>query len=73
MQEGVSFPRSAEVPVVMLNVSRGRPGIGGIQPGQADYYQVTRRRATATTACPCSPPTHSGGVDLIYEAHVLAD
>jgi 2-oxoglutarate ferredoxin oxidoreductase subunit alpha len=30
------------VPLVVLNVSRGGPGVGGIQPGQADYYQATR-------------------------------
>ena len=42
MQEGMSFLCSAEVPLLALNVSRGGPGIGGIQPGQADYYQVTR-------------------------------
>ena len=35
MQEGLSFMCSAEVPLVILNVSRGGPGIGGIQPGQA--------------------------------------
>lgn len=42
MQEGFSFIASAEVPVVVLNVSRGGPGVGCIQPGQGDYYQATR-------------------------------
>ena len=42
MQEGFSFIASAELPLVAVNVSRGGPGIGGIQPGQADYRQVTR-------------------------------
>jgi len=42
MQEGFSFLCSTEVPLVILNVSRGGPGVGGIQPGQADYYQATR-------------------------------
>lgn len=42
MQEGFSFLCSTEVPLVVLNVSRGGPGVGGIQPGQADYYQATR-------------------------------
>src|SRR5215510_7462771 len=42
MQEGLSFLCSSEVPLVVLNVSRGGPGIGGIQPGQADYLQATR-------------------------------
>lgn len=42
MQEGFSFICSVEVPLVILNVSRGGPGVGSIQPGQADYYQATR-------------------------------
>ena len=42
MQEGISFLCSADVPLVLVNVSRGGPGIGGIQPGQADYFQATR-------------------------------
>ena len=35
MQEGMSFLCSAEVPLLAMNVSRGGPGIGGIQPGHA--------------------------------------
>lgn len=42
MQEGFSFLCSTEIPLVILNVSRGGPGVGSIQPGQADYYQATR-------------------------------
>jgi len=42
MQEGISFLCSADIPLVLINVSRGGPGIGGIQPGQADYFQATR-------------------------------
>lgn len=42
MQEGLSFICSTEIPIVILNVSRGGPGVGSIQPGQADYYQATR-------------------------------
>ena len=42
MQEAFSFACSAQVPFVAISVSRGGPGIGSIQPGQADYYQATR-------------------------------
>jgi len=42
MQEGFSFLCSAEMPCVIINVSRGGPGIGTILPGQADYYQATK-------------------------------
>ena len=40
--EGISFCASARIPIVYANVMRGGPGIGSIQPGQADYNQVTR-------------------------------
>jgi len=42
MQESFSFICSTEIPLVIINVSRGGPGVGTIQPGQADYYQATR-------------------------------
>ncbi|GHU62780.1 3-methyl-2-oxobutanoate dehydrogenase subunit VorB [Clostridia bacterium] len=42
MQEGLSFLCSVELPLVIINASRGGPGIGSIQPGQADYFQATR-------------------------------
>jgi 2-oxoglutarate ferredoxin oxidoreductase subunit alpha len=41
-QEGISYIASAQLPCVIVNISRGGPGLGGIQPAQADYYQVTR-------------------------------
>ncbi len=42
MQESIGLLCSVELPVVIINVMRGGPGIGSIQPGQADYNQVTR-------------------------------
>ncbi len=42
MQESISLMCSVELPLVILNVMRGGPGIGAIQPSQADYTQVTR-------------------------------
>ncbi len=41
-QEGISFIAEAELPCLIVNVSRGGPGLGGIQPAQSDYYQATR-------------------------------
>ncbi len=43
MQEGLSFLCSAEVPAVIMNVSRCGPGIGGIQPGPCDARRRQRR------------------------------
>lgn len=41
-QEGISYLAGAELPCVIINVMRAGPGLGGIQPSQADYYQITR-------------------------------
>jgi len=41
-QEGISFLAEAELPCLIINVSRGGPGLGGIQPSQGDYFQATR-------------------------------
>ena len=41
-QEGISYIASAELPCVIANVVRGGPGLGTIQPSQADYFQATK-------------------------------
>ncbi len=41
-QEGISYIAAAELPCVIVSVMRGGPGLGGIQPSQADYFQATR-------------------------------
>jgi len=41
-QEGVSYAAGADVPLVMVNVNRGGPGLGNIAPAQSDYLQSTR-------------------------------
>lgn len=40
--EGISFISEAELPCLIVNISRGGPGLGGIQPAQSDYWQATR-------------------------------
>lgn len=42
MQEGISYMAGAELPGVFVNVQRGGPGLGTIQPSQSDYFQATR-------------------------------
>lgn len=42
MQEGISYMAGAEVPGLLVNVQRGGPGLGTIQPSQSDYNQATR-------------------------------
>lgn len=40
--EGISYIAGSDVPCVIINVQRGGPGLGSIQPGQADYWQATK-------------------------------
>ncbi len=40
--EGLSYLAGADLPAVVINVQRGGPGLGGIQPSQSDYFQSTR-------------------------------
>ncbi len=42
MQEGVSFAAGAELPMLLVNVMRGGPGLGTIQPSQSDYFQSVK-------------------------------
>ena len=42
MQEGIAYMAGAEIPGVIVNVQRGGPGLGTIQPSQSDYFQATR-------------------------------
>ncbi|GAT63160.1 2-oxoglutarate ferredoxin oxidoreductase subunit alpha [Paludibacter jiangxiensis] len=42
MQEGLSYIAGAELPCVVVNVTRGGPGLGTIQPSQADYFQTVK-------------------------------
>ena len=74
MQEGISFLCSTELPVVLINVSRGGPGIGTIQPGQADYNQATRGGGNGDYhVIVYAPASIQEGVDLIGKAFEMAD
>ena len=42
MAEGISYIAGAELPALIVNVMRGGPGLGTIQPSQADYFQTTK-------------------------------
>lgn len=74
MQEGMSFLASTELPVVILNVSRGGPGIGSIQPGQADYYQATRGGGNGDYhLIVLAPSSIQEAVKMMGEAFDIAD
>ena len=72
--EGVSYMAGADVPGVIINVERGGPGLGGIQPSQSDYFQATRAMGHGDFFMPVlAPSTVQEMADLIYLAFDLAD
>ena len=74
MQEGLGFLCSAETPLVALNVSRGGPGVGGIQPGQADYIQATRGGYNGDAKLLVFAPAGiQECVDLLYKSFDIAE
>lgn len=71
--EGVSYSASARVPIVYVNVVRGGPGIGAIQPAQQDYFQATKASGNGGfRMIVLAPSTVQECVDMVYEAFDLA-
>lgn len=74
MQEGISYIAGAELPCVLVNVMRGGPGLGGIQPSQADYKQITRGGGNGDyRVLSYAPENLQETVDLLKEAFDIAD
>ena len=74
MQEGISYIAGSEVPAVVVDVMRGGPGLGNIQPSQADYFQVTRSAGHGDFhPIVLAPSTIQEAVDIMYEAFPLAE
>ncbi|MGQ9856240.1 MAG: 3-methyl-2-oxobutanoate dehydrogenase subunit VorB [Fervidobacterium sp.] len=74
MQEGVSYMACAELPAVLVNVVRGGPGLGDIQPSQGDYWQATKGGGHGDyKLIVLAPSTVQEAVDLTYLAFDLAD
>jgi 2-oxoglutarate/2-oxoacid ferredoxin oxidoreductase subunit alpha len=73
-QEGISFLASAELPCVIVNVMRGGPGLGSIQPSQGDYFQATRGGGHGDyRLLVLAPASIQEMVDLMYESFDLAE
>jgi len=73
-QEGISYLVGTELPAVIVNVMRGGPGLGSIQPSQADYYQATRGGGNGDyRTIVLAPCNIQEAVDLTQEAFDLAD
>lgn len=73
-QEGISYLAGAEIPAVILNVMRGGPGLGGIQPSQSDYNMMTKGGGDGDYNCPVLAPSNlQEASDMVMEAFDLAD
>jgi 2-oxoglutarate ferredoxin oxidoreductase subunit alpha len=74
MQETVSYLAMSFVPCVIVNIMRGGPGLGNIQPAQGDYFQMTKGGGHGDYhLIVLAPSTVQETVDLIIEAFDLAD
>ena len=73
-QEGISYLCGADLPSVLVNVARSGPGLGGISPGQGDYFQSTRGGGHGDYYhMVFAPKSVQEAADLTYEAFDLAD
>ena len=73
-QEGITYCAGAEVPCVVLNIMRGGPGLGTIQPSQSDYYMSTKGGGNGDYRTPVfAPASVQEAVDMIIEAFDVAD
>lgn len=74
MQEGLGSVLMCELPCVIINVMRGGPGIGSIQPAQADYNQVTRGGYNGDGhVIVYAPASIQEAMDMIYNGFDVAD
>jgi 2-oxoglutarate ferredoxin oxidoreductase subunit alpha len=73
-QEGMSYAAGADVPLVLVNVVRGGPGLGNIAPAQSDYIQSTRGGGHGDYRCiVLAPKSVQECADLTYMAFDLAE
>ncbi len=74
MGEGMSYMAGSEVPVVLVNVMRGGPGLGSIQPSQSDYFQATKGHGHGDYRVPVLAPSSIGeAMELVALAFELAE
>jgi 2-oxoglutarate/2-oxoacid ferredoxin oxidoreductase subunit alpha len=72
--EGISYIAGAELPCIIINIVRGGPGLGGIQPAQSDYFQATKGGAHGDFNMPVyAPASIQEMVDCIQDAFDVAD
>ncbi len=73
MQEGLSYATSDQLPLVLVSVMRGGPGLGNIYPSQGDYFQATKGGGNGDyKLIVLAPSTVQECVDLTYKAFYLS-
>jgi 2-oxoglutarate ferredoxin oxidoreductase subunit alpha len=73
MQEGLSYIAASEVPTVLVDIMRGGPGLGNIQPSQSDYFQITRSAGHGDyRSIVLAPANLQEAVDLMADSFALA-
>ncbi len=74
MAEGISYLAGSELPVVIVNIMRAGPGLGGILPSQGDYFQTTKGMAHGDfRLLSLAPWSIQEAADLVQDAFDLAD
>jgi 2-oxoglutarate/2-oxoacid ferredoxin oxidoreductase subunit alpha len=72
--EGISYIAGAELPCVIVNIVRGGPGLGGIQPAQSDYFQATKGGGHGDyRLLVYAPASVQEMVDLVQDGFDMAD
>jgi 2-oxoglutarate ferredoxin oxidoreductase subunit alpha len=74
MGEALSYMAASRLPVVVVNVMRGGPGLGSIGPAQADYFQATKGHGHGDYRVPVLAPASIGeAIRLVGDAFALAE
>ena len=74
MAEGMSYMAGSGTPMVLVNVMRAGPGLGGIGPSQSDYFQATKGHGHGDYHVPVLAPASIGeAIELMADAFELAE
>ena len=72
--EGLSYLAGCDLPALIVNVQRGGPGLGGIQPSQSDYFQATKSAGHGDfRMIVLAPSSVQEMVDLTFKGFELGD
>jgi 2-oxoglutarate/2-oxoacid ferredoxin oxidoreductase subunit alpha len=74
MAEGMSYMAGSELPMVLINVMRGGPGLGSIGPSQSDYFQATKGHGHGDYRVPVlAPSSIAEAVRVVADAFEIAE